>query len=217
VKFRALSLSIALVVVLVPGVVAAQTPERGFVQGIGGLTFGTETAPVFGGGFGVNLGPNFQITGEFGTMRNILPTWVQDDLDDGAAAIEELVHFLVGQRVDVGIDASAPAFYGMGGGRFIASTAGTARPYVGASVGFANVSPEVRLELEGEDVTDEAIDDGFIDRMGSFTDLLLAVGGGVNIAVSESVAIDVGYNFTRIFANQGINVHRVAAGVGYRF
>lgn len=195
----------------------AQSDERGFVQGIGGMTFGTEAAPIFGGGFGVNVARNFQITGEFGTMRDILPAWIQDEADDAALQVEQVILLFFGERIDVGVDTSAPAFYGMGGGRFLGPTAGAARPFVGASVGFANVSPEVQLEIDGEDVTDEAIEDGFLPRFGSVTELLVAAGGGVNLAATRSVAIDIGYRYTRIFANQGINVHCVYGSVGYRF
>lgn len=191
--------------------------ERGFVQGVGGVTFGTETSGMFGGGFGVNVAPNFQITGELGYMQNILPKYVQDDADDAASVIEDLILLIYDERVNVGVDAKAPAFYGMAGGRFIAPVSGVARPFVGVSAGFAHVSPEVHLRLEDEDVTQDAIDEGLFDQPEDVSKFLMAVGGGVSIAAGRHASIDVGYTWTRVFAEQGINVSRAYAGLGYRF
>jgi opacity protein-like surface antigen len=207
-------LSFAIVALMTVRPAAAQ--ERGFVQGMAGLTFGTETSTVFGGGFGVNVAPSFQITGELGYMRNILPKFIQDDANEAARGIEELILLIFRERVDVRVDAKAPAFYGMAGGRFIAPT-GRVRPFVGASAGFAHVSPEVRLELDDEDVTEDAIDEGFLDRPESVSKFLMTAGGGVTINAGRAVAIDIGYTWMRIFATQGINVNRAYAAVGYRF
>jgi opacity protein-like surface antigen len=180
---------------------SASAQERGVVQGVAGMTFGTETGAIFGGGFGVNVAPSVQITGEFGRMQNILPKWMQDEADEGARLVEDVVFIFFDERVDVDVDARASAFYGMGGARFVAPTAGLVRPFVGGSVGFAHVTPSIGLALEGDDITQEAIDDGFLERFESLSKLMMAFDGGVSVRAGRAVSIDIGYRYTRIFAD----------------
>src|SRR5687767_34687 len=62
--------------------------ERGFVRGLGGVTFGTaETSTIFGGGGGVNVGDGVQITGELGRIEDVLPEELRDELDSFSALI----------------------------------------------------------------------------------------------------------------------------------
>ncbi len=58
-------------------VAAPARAQGGFIHGLGGVTFGTEVGPVFGGGGGIAVGERLQIFGEFGRMGNVFPADLQ--------------------------------------------------------------------------------------------------------------------------------------------
>ncbi len=86
--------------------------ERGFVRGLGGVSFGTETSSVFGAGAGFNVGPNIQITFEVGRFQNVLPREIKDQLD----LLASLLTAEFG--LPVTIDVKLPAVYGTAGLRW---------------------------------------------------------------------------------------------------
>ena len=120
---------------LVLFLVAAAAPaaaQRATLAGQLGVTFQTETAPVFAAEVGVGLVPGVSIYGTIGRMNDVLPEGVADALD----ALDPIVTI------------SMPATYGMAGVR-IAAPAGPIRPYGVGGVGFARFSAD--LEVFGFD------------------------------------------------------------------
>jgi hypothetical protein len=169
--------------------------DRGYVGGQVGVTFQSETAVFFGGEVGVNVAPAVQVYGVFGRMQDVLPSDLQDAIDAFAG--------------DVTVDASIPAFFGLGGVRVIAPS-GAIRPYALGGIGFARLNAKV--EVLGLDITDALFDDGEL----SSTELMFEVGGGVMIPLGAAY-IDAGYRFGRIATEESIDVSRVYGGLGVRF
>ena len=189
--------------------VAAPARAQGFIHGLGGVTFGTEVGPVFGGGGGIAIGERLQIFGEFGRGRNVLPSELQDELDD-------LSDFLSDETgLPVTFDVRIPAFYGMGGARYALST-GRVRPYLEGALGFARLSFDVvSAEVGGIDLSDlveEAAD------MDDETKALLMLGGGLNVPVNATFSVDIGYRWNGIFTEDPmIKASEIYGGVRVTF
>ena len=176
----------------VSAICAAQTTERGFVRGLGGITFGTETGGAVGGGVGVNITDQLAIIGEIGWMQNVLPSELQDDLDT-------LTQFLtLFAEVPVTLDVKVPAVYGFGGIRANVPTGNRVTPFVEGGVGVARITLDVKAEVLGIDISRE-IEDELDDT--DATEVLLTIGGGINVAATTNVGFDVGYRYLRIFTD----------------
>ncbi len=183
--------------------------QGGFVHALGGVTFGTESAPVFGGGGGVNLGENVQLFGEFGRMGNVIPSELQDEID----ALSELLSEDTG--LPVTLEVRVPAIYGMGGLRYTVPTGGRVRPYVEAAAGFARLSADVNADVGGIDISGLVEEEAGIEAATKF---LLMLGGGINIPVNDTLGIDVGYRWNGIFTDDPmIKASQVYGGVRITF
>jgi hypothetical protein len=209
-------LGVAIFTISIAGPAAAQ--DRGFVQGIAGVTFGTEASSVIAGGVVIPVTPRFHIVGEIGRLQNIASKAVREDAERVEHAIEDA--FPPGEEFDIVSDVTSPAFYAMAGGRVVAPS-GRVRPFVGARAGFARVSPDIRLSfaLDGSDVTEQAIDAGFLtaDSTASTTSVLTGVGGGVTLDAGPSVSVEIGYTWLRVFSDPATNLSRAYAAIGFRF
>jgi hypothetical protein len=174
------------------------------------MTFGTaEMAPIFGGGISVNVAPNVQIVGEIGRMNNVLPNELQDQLDEMVEFLESLT------RVPITIDVEVPAFYATGGARFLIPTVGRARPYVEAQGGVARITLDLEATAAGIDISDEVLEEVGDD---SETKFMLSLAGGIAIQMVETVDLELGYRYGRIFTDDpALNVNAVFAGVAFRF
>ena len=171
-------------------VAAPARAQGGFIHGLGGVTFGTEVGPVFGGGGGIAVGERLQIFGEFGRMGNVFPADLQDDLDD----LSDFLSEQTGQSVT--FDVRVPAFYGMGGARYALST-GRVRPYLEGALGFARLSFDVvSAEVGGIDFSDLVEEAADADDE---TKALLVLGGGINVPVNATFSVDIGYRWNGIF------------------
>ena len=115
---------------LLPGVAVAQSDTRSYVMGNGGVTFGTETAPMVGAQFGTSLGSSLQLYAGGGYYDNVLPGGVQTDLDQAAEALTTVT------GLPWEFDAKARAFCVSGGARYLFDTGSAMRPYVSAGAGF---------------------------------------------------------------------------------
>jgi hypothetical protein len=173
-----------------PALAAAQSSTSGFAGVLGGLTFGTVSAGAVAGNAGVEVAPNLFVIGEIGYMRNVTPKVVQDMFDD----FDDQLEFELG--VPVALEISVPQVYGFGGLRW--SPAGAkVSPFVEGGLGIGRVSFKIdRAEVLGMDIRDE-IEDVMGDE--SVTEeFLFTVGGGVNVALSKSVSMDLGLRYTRL-------------------
>ena len=191
--------------------IAAHAQNRGFVGGLGGITFGTEPSSVFAGQGGVRIATQLVVFGEVGRMQNVLPDDVQDQIDEFVRTFEAET------GVDALLEAKVPAFYGMGGIRW--SPDAPVAPFVEGAMGFANLSVDLHAEIDGVDISDQA-DDILQDEEDSLdaTKFLLAFGGGLNARVAEQVRLDIGYRYTRIFTEDPVvNTSAIFAAVKFWF
>jgi hypothetical protein len=181
-----------------PASVRAQD-MRGLVGGQFGATFGTEVATFFAGEVAGNVTRDLQIYGTLGRMSNVLPSTVQDDLDDVSAFLT----FLTGVRWD--FEATAPAFFGVGGVRYLVPTGAAARPYVQGGVGFGNITLKVE-EVDFGDVTDDLVEEGYLDD-DQISKLAFEFGGGVIVPFVRAY-VDVGYRFMKFLDAEEVNISR---------
>jgi opacity protein-like surface antigen len=205
-KAIGIALFVVSLLTFAPAAVSAQ--DRGLIGGHFGVTFGTEAAPFFAGEVAGNIARDLQIYVTVGRMNNVLPSSVQDDLDD----VSQLLSMITRVRWD--FEASAPAFFGTAGVRYLVPTGSPARPYIQGGVGFANIGIKVE-EVDLGDVTDELVDDGYLDD-DNINKLALEFGGGLIVPL-KSMYIDVGYRFMKLMDADDVNISRAYGGVGVRF
>jgi opacity protein-like surface antigen len=188
---------------------ASAASAQGFVRVLGGVTFGSETSSVIGGGFGVRIGENLLVTGELGRFQNVLPKALQEDLDFVARQIE----FETGLRAT--LDVQVPALYGMGGVRVNVPMMGRVRPFVEGSAGFASISFDVDANIGGIDISELITDEVGAENETKF---LVAFGGGIDAALTEAIGVDVGYRYHRIFTGDpAINTSALYAALRFGF
>jgi opacity protein-like surface antigen len=192
---RGASLGVAfLLAAATPAMAQGSAPVgRGFVGGLGGLTFGTVTGGAAAGQVGVELVSGVHVIGEFGRMSNVLPKEIRDDIDDLVDALE--LEF----GVPITFEVAAPATYGFGGVRW-SQQRGRLSPFAEGGVGAANVKVEFAdVEIDGIDFTDELNDVLDDEEDADATKFLLALGAGANVMLTDAVSVDLGYRYTRIF------------------
>lgn len=184
---------------------AAQDPGvRGFIGGLGGVTFGTsKSSGMAGVQGGFAIAPEWFVIGEFGRFGDVLPNELADEVD----LLETLVELELG--VPVSFEVTAPATYGFGGVRW-ARGMGRITPFVEAGIGVAKGTVEFgEVRVGGIDVTDllnDILEDEGVET--SATDFLWTLGGGISAALTDTVAADVGYRFTRIATDDpNVNVN----------
>lgn len=194
-------------VVLVASAASAQSvDEVGYVQGFGGLTFGTaKSGGVFGGEVGINIIENVQIYGTVGQFTNVTPQAVQDALDDIYEPQCEIIF-----EANCEAEATSRMTFVTFGGKYLFDTGGNVRPYVAAGVGFARIKLKIE-EIDFGDITDEFVDDD------SDTSGLFEVGGGITVPVGGNMQVDAGYRLLKIFEDDSDLVSRVYGGFGIRF
>lgn len=180
---------------------------RGFVGGLGGVTFGTASSSgVAGVQGGYRISPGLFVIGEFGRFADVLPSEILDDA-------RQFAEFELDAPVE--IDAVAPATYVFGGIRWTRGM-GRAMPFFEAGIGAAHGDIEIReVILDGADVTDfinTLIEASDVETSG--TDFLWTFGGGVSVAITDAVSADAGYRFTRIATDDpNVNVSAIYGAV----
>jgi hypothetical protein len=205
---RIIGTTLVVLSLLISSPTMALGQDRGLVGGQFGATFGTEAAPFFAGEAAGHVSRDIQIYGTFGRMNNVLPSSVQDDLDDVSALLSIIT------RVPWAFEASAPATFGTAGVRYLIPAASPARPYVQGGLGFANIGLKVE-ELDLGDVTDDLVADGYLDD-DNINKLAIEFGGGLIVPV-RSIYIDVGYRFMKLMDADDVNISRAYGGIGVRF
>ena len=185
----------------------AAAQQRGYVQGLGGVTFMAETAGLFGGEAGLHLTPEVIVFGQAGRFMNVLPDSVLRDINETAKQAEAFLGRAL--RLDVRIRAT----YAGGGVKYLLPVGRDVRPYAVGSVGFVNYQGSLR-EAELGDLLALAIAFGAIDPdQVEGNEPAYEVGGGVVIA-RRRLQIDAGYRLMNV---RGVNISRIVAGVGARF
>lgn len=206
---------------------AQPVQEHGYVVGMGGATVAGVDAPMIGASVGVNVTPNLLITGEVGRMQDIQPRFTRDDLQ----VLTGEGMYVDGVRVPFTASAKVPAYFVTAGGRYTLPSTGLVRPYLLGSAGWVHIIPEPAFSALGVDITDAMLEQPTLGQAFRKSDRPLAsVGGGMLVAVTDHLAMDFGYKFSRVFINtdylqdpaspdqhNGINLHRLYAGIGYGF
>ena len=186
---------------------SARAQERGFAGGLGAVTFGTVTGATVAGRAGFNASSHVQIFGELGRMSDVLPKSDQQTIENNAAAIV----------ADDGVTTATvlgrmPTTYGSGGVRFIGTPHGRVKPFAEGSFGFAHITNNLTATLAGTDVSPQVLTTP-LTSITSETDPIMFLGGGVSVATGKRTAVDVGYNYSRIFAtNEDISSGHVYGG-----
>ena len=198
---------VAALAVLTLSAASVSAQDRGYVQGAGGVTFMTETSGVFGGEAGFHISRNLSVFGQAGRMMNVLPTDIQEDIDNAA----ELLESFTGRPWQ--FEAAIRATYAGGGVRYLLPFGSRIRPYVAGSVGLVNYAGSLR-ERELGDVLDQAVSLGVVDSDEvEGNEIAYEVGGGVLIPRGR-LQFDAGYRLMNV---RGVNVSRLVAGAGVRF
>ena len=203
---KLLLLAIIFVAVAVP---SAYAQDGGFVGGVAGITFASETSSVVAAQAGGRVARQLFVFGEFGRMQNVLPEEAQDDLDAAAEFLETQL------GTTVNLDVRVPAIYGLAGIRW--SPDDRIAPFLEAGAGFARLSLDLRAEVAGIDITDEVEDQLESDDL-EVTEFLLALGGGLNARLTDRVRLDVGYRYNRVFTDDPtVEVNMVYAALKFWF
>jgi hypothetical protein len=182
----------------------ASTPlYRTRIVGRSGITFGTETATLFGVDVTGDVLPVLGVYGSFDWHQNVAPKWVQD-LGD-----------LIGDIVGADVAYKFPSYVGLGGAK-VQVPGRVLRPYGVGGFGVGHVRGTV--EVEGDDVTDLFEELGYLDKDDvEFTKPLFEVGGGLGIAVGRGY-IDASYRFRKfVDVGEAINISGVYVGGGVSF
>jgi opacity protein-like surface antigen len=190
----------------------AQPPDhRGFVQGIGGVTFGTEPSRIAGGGVGFAISPRVHLTVEGGWMGDVLPRSIRRDVDQ---LMREATDDL---GVSVRAEVKAPAAYWATGVRLRLAEGQRVIPFLSLTAGTARIDPDIAIVVDGMRLT--------LDReMKEEVDLraesrpLMGLGAGIELLAARRLGLEFGYEYKRIFTRDpAVNTHRLVAGLNVKF
>lgn len=181
---------------LIAGSASAQTTAgSSYVEGLGGLTFGTDkTSATIGGEYGYNLNERLTVYGNVSHAFNVLSG---DQAD------------IVSVFCPTDCDPKVSATFVTGGVKYYFPTSSGLRPYAAGGVGFA------RLKFSADKSINDILDRLDIDR--SETKGLFEIGGGLELPVGTNTKVDVGYRLAKIFQDDTDPVHRIYGGFGWTF
>jgi opacity protein-like surface antigen len=199
----------------------------GYVTGFGGFTrsAGDTTGNVLAEGGG-RIAPHVMVFGDLGRFTN-LQAALQPTLSTATAS-------LAANGIGVTSGGTLPAWYGIGGLRAEIPTQTRVSPYVLGGLGFAHLNPQPTFAFQsgilpdgttpstGADVTSAITAAGLFTAPPAETDLMMTLGGGVQILVAPHWVADAGYRYSRIgisttLSATPINANGMTFGFGYRF
>ena len=185
------------------------------LQAIGGATFSAGTSPFAGGAVAFALSPALQLSVEAGRMDDISTQDMHDFTNTTALRTSQLLTLATGRPYTVDGETSMSATYGMVGLRYVVNRNARSRPYVGGHAGLSSVNPEVQLLIDDSDVTRSFLSPSQLPE--EETHLLSGLEGGLTIQLTRKVGLDLGYRYSRLFADEGVNIGRlhVALGMGF--
>lgn len=208
-------------VVLCSLVTSPALAQKRTASAMGGATFAA--SPSFVGGAEVTLPivPRVEMVGELVIFKDVMIDRAVRHMEDVAESFEAFSRIVLGQQVDVDVDARAPGFHGAAGIRLTTPVTSRSDVFVQGDIGFTRVDPTMRFFSEGRDIsTTVGPPLGQAETKPS-----LGFGGGVRFSISERALVSARYHFIRVFAEEpfapvvegGFNVNRVVMGIGYRF
>lgn len=209
-----------LILLAVPAASFAQT--RGYANLAGGFAVTSDnTSGDVLGEAGVRVAPNLFMFGNLGRFENVAPSAFQQTVDATSATLA------TGGLAATGT-ARVPAWYTMGGVRWIVPTSTRIAPYVFGGAGLAHVTDTAiftynsgtlagSTPVTGDDVTQQLISLGDYVQPASSNAFMLSFGGGVQAPVAPHLVFDVGYRVSRISTDTPFNAQSVTFGFGYKF
>jgi opacity protein-like surface antigen len=214
------ALTALLVLLAIPAASFAQT--RGYANLAGGfaVTSDTTSGDVVGEA-GVRVAPNLFVFGNLGRFENVEPSAFQQTVEATTASVA------TGGLAVTGT-ARVPAWYTMGGVRWIVPTSTRIAPYVFGGAGLAHVTDTATFTyrsgtlpgstpLGGEDVTQQLVSLGDYVQPAASNAFMLSFGGGVQAPVAPHLVVDVGYRVARVSTDTPFNAQSVTFGFGYKF
>ena len=216
------------IVLLAAGSSFAQTSQTShiyanFAGGVAVSPDGTSGDAL--GEVGVRIAPNLYVFGDIGQFHNLQPSQLQPAVTSTDSALS-------GDGVTITGTARVPAWYGMGGVRWVVPVQ-TPRlsPYVFGGAGFARLTPTAQfiyngggtlpgsttVPVMGDDVTSQLVSLGDFSQPAASTAFMFAVGGGVEAPIAPHLVADVGYRVSRVAADTRLNALWVRWGGGYIF
>jgi len=196
---------ILVAVTIFAGVGSSSAQERGHVAGVIGMTFGSETSPMYGGQFGIGLSNTIQVIGAVERM---------DDVLTGRYA---LLLSNISQVTGVDVQGEVPGTYYGGGARFTFPGL-AASPFLQAELGATNTDATGLVFLDGgDDVTDQLPDElrQLLVTSTSFTFILSL---GVRFDIGDNLLAEATFDFMDILTErEDIGLNRLNFAVGVRF
>ena len=201
------------------GQAAAPQPTQrdyGWVAFATGTTFGSETrtAAAFAGEYGEDVSPHVQVHVTVSYFDNLMRRELTDDL----SALSAFLTSTTGVPWDLrGHDRGVTL---IGGGRYIFSSQGTIRPYLGGGAGIINLKRRI-VDPRGGDVTASVLKEFDIGSLAITTATLNRplIEGGLGVGFFRGpVYVDVGYRYKRAFhLDETFDFSQAVVGIGYRF
>jgi opacity protein-like surface antigen len=212
---------LAIAVLACGSAASAQTPsaapdsDHGYVEGVVQSAFGNVTSQSYGAEFGITVMPGLQVYGEGGMVRDVATKEISTAAQTIAGALSQT-------QTNVGYHVKQPVDFVVGGIKVVVPTQSKLRPYVMAGAGIAKVTQDANFSVGGTDVTASLPTTYGIqlgtDLSGSYTKMMISLGGGVVWPAWQRLVLDFQYRYGRILAEDvGINLSRAGIGIGVRF
>jgi len=209
------AVQILAVLLLLAAPALAQAPDRGYVQGVGGIASASVSDRFYGGAGVLRAAGPVDGFVEIGRVRNGIWPGLEDELTAAGDGIRRQIETQFGTSVPVSFDARVPITYGLAGARLRGPTVGVLGTYVEAGAGLARLRPEVDLEVNGESLNEEA--GRLLQLDDERTELLTAAGAGVSVTLLRRIRLEGGYRFSRVHGDRAFSYNRIHVGVGYAF
>ena len=203
-------------------------PSNGYVTGFGGFasSVGSTTGDILIEG-GVRIAPHVMVFGNVGRFGNL-----QADLQPTLNATT--ANLSANQGLNVIGGGNVSAWYGSAGLHVDVPTSSRFVPYVMGGVGIARLNPTAQFTFSsgilpdgstpavGTDVTTAITSAGSFTPPTASSELMLTLGGGVQVPLAPHWMVDAGYRYSRIAADAALsasplNTNGMTFGFGYRF
>jgi opacity protein-like surface antigen len=219
-EFPMRALITVLAVLVFPAASFAQT--RGYADLAGGFAVSSDhTSGDVIGEAGVRVAPNLFVYGNLGRFQNVQPSAFQPTVDATTATLS------TGGLAVTGT-ARVPAWYTMGGVRWVVPTSSRISPYVFGGAGLAHVTDSATFTyasgtlpgsspVVGDDVTQQLVSLGDYVPPAASNAFMFSFGGGVETPVAPHLVVDVGYRVARVNTDTAFNAQSVTFGFGYKF
>ncbi|HYT67502.1 MAG TPA: hypothetical protein VEL51_13830 [Vicinamibacterales bacterium] len=204
-------------VLLVPAMVAAQEPSKGYIEGTVGGARAVETDSAYAGLGAWRVNDWFHIFGEIGRMRNVIGPELSDQLAKTAARIRADNETAFHSDFPVVFESRVPMWYGFGGVRAHGPSAGRLLTFVEAGAGTARLDPQVHLTVNGTSLDTEAAALTGLGEGRQQLGFLAGGGGGVAVQAWKRIRIEGGYRYMRLFGDAKTNINRAHVAGGWTF